>query len=103
MTAYVSMPHGTVDIGILIGHKTFWGAGLGQDAWDTLIKWFIEVQRIRKVTAGALASNTAMILIMKRAGMGFEAVRPKQELFEGVPMDLHYYCKYGHIDLKSRI
>jgi RimJ/RimL family protein N-acetyltransferase len=98
MTAYISLPHGTVDIGILIGKKSVWGTGIGQDAWDTLVNWYIEQRRIRKVTAGTLSSNQAMIRIMEQSGMQCEAIRPKQEVFEGVPLDIHYYGKYGLVD-----
>ncbi len=97
MTAYVSLPHGTVDIGILIGRKSVWGTGIGQDAWDALVRWYIEQRRIRKVTAGALSSNKGMIRIMERSGMHCEAIRPKQELLDGEPLDMHYYGKYGHV------
>jgi len=95
MTAYISLPHGTVDIGILIGRKSLWATGIGQDAWDTLVCWFIEQRRIRKVTAGTLSSNKGMIRIMERSGMHCEAIRPKQELLDGEPTDIHYYGKYG--------
>ena len=94
MTAYVCLPHGTADIGILIGQKSVWGTGVGQDAWNTLVNWFIEQRRIRKVTAGALSSNKAMIRIMERSGMHCEAIRPKQEVFNGEPLALHYYGNY---------
>lgn len=95
MTAYVSVPHGTADIGILIGQKSVWGTGVGQDAWDTLLNWLIDQRRVRKVTAGTLSSNKAMIVIMERSGMHREAVRPKQEMLDGEPVDLHYYGKFG--------
>lgn len=101
MTAYVSLPHGTVDIGILIGQKSMWGSGIGQDAWDTLLNWFIEHRRIRKVTAGALSSNKAMIRIMERSGMRREAIRPKQELLDGEPLDICYYGKFGPMTMEA--
>lgn len=97
MTAYFSLPHETVDIGILIGRKSVWGSGVGQDAWNTLVNWLIEDQRVRKVTAGTLSSNKAMIRIMERSGMHREAIRPKQELLDGEPLDLHYFGKYGSV------
>lgn len=97
MTVYVSVPHGTADIGIMIGQKSVWGMGIGQDAWDTLVNWLIDQRRIRKVTAGTLSSNKAMILIMERSGMRREAVRPEQEMLDGEPLDLHYYGKFGRL------
>lgn len=102
MTAYVSLPHETVDIGILIGRKSVWGSGVGQDAWNTLVNWFIEQLRIRKVTAGTLSSNIAMLRLMECSGMHCEAIRPKQELLDGVPVDIHYYGKYGSGNGASR-
>lgn len=97
MTAYVSVPHETVDIGLLVGRKSSWRTGVGQDAWNTLVNWFIEERQIRKVTAGALSINKAMIRIMERSGMHCEAIRPKQELLDGELLDLHYYSKYGPV------
>jgi hypothetical protein len=35
---------------------------------------------------------------MEQSGMQCEAIRPKQEVFEGVPLDIHYYGKYGLVD-----
>lgn len=99
MTAYVSLPHGTADIGILIGRKSVWGTGVGQDAWNTLVNCLIDQPSIRKVTAGTLSSNAAMIRIMERSGMCCEAIRPKQEMLDGEPLDLHYYGKYGRSEI----
>jgi [ribosomal protein S5]-alanine N-acetyltransferase len=96
MTAYVFLPHGTADIGILIGRKSLWGKGVGQDAWDTLMRWLIERRRIRKVTAGTLSCNKGMIRIMERSGMRCEAIRPNQKLLDGEPLDIHYYAKYSY-------
>lgn len=91
MTAYVLTPHQTVDIGIMVGVKSVWGSGVGQDAWNALIKWFVQQSAIRKITAGTMQSNTAMLKLMERSGMIFEARRQKQELLNGIPEDLVYY------------
>ena len=101
MTGYVSLPHQTVDIGILIGRKSVWGSGMGQDAWDTLLTWFIGQQGIRKVTAGTLGCNKAMLRVMERSGMHCEAIRPKHELLDGKPEDIHYYGKYSQRTTES--
>ncbi len=94
MTAYVSNEHQTADLGIMIGRKTVWGDGLGQDAWDTLIDWFLEKTEVRKITAGTMRCNSAMIKLMERSGMNLECVRPKQELLNGTPQDICYFSKY---------
>lgn len=95
MTAYVSRPHGTVDIGIMVGRRSVWGSGIGQDAWNMLIGWFLRQDAIRKVTAGTMRANGAMRKLMERSDMVLEAERPKQELLDGVPHDLLYYGKFS--------
>ena len=94
MTAYISKPHQTVDIGVMVGRRSVWGAGIGLDAWNTLIEWFFRQESIRKVTAGTLQSNAAMIKLMMRSGFILEAVRPKQELLDGIPQDVLYYGRF---------
>lgn len=95
LTAYVSSHHGTVDAGIMIGDKSVWGGGYGQDAWDTLTKWLLGRDDIRKLTAGTLACNYGMIKLMERSGMTLEAVRKAQEIVEGQPVDILYYAKFN--------
>ena len=95
MTAYGSIPHGTVDLGILIGSSSIWGMGVGKDAWGTLLSWLLIEKKIRKVTAGTLACNKAMIRVIEGSGMRCEAVRPNQEVVDGIPVDLLYYGIYG--------
>lgn len=95
MTAYVSPYHGTADIGIMIGRSSVWGGGVGQDAWNTLLGWLLMQPSIRKVTAGAMSANAAMIRIMERAGMTLEATRCAQELLDGAPQDLLYFAKFS--------
>ncbi|MDX2478485.1 MAG: GNAT family protein [Gammaproteobacteria bacterium] len=94
MTAYVAKHHGTVDVGIMIGDKTLWGTGSGQDAWDTLTNWLIDRDDIRKLTAGTLACNTGMIKLMERSCMQHEATRKAQELIENEPVDIFYFSKF---------
>jgi RimJ/RimL family protein N-acetyltransferase len=94
MTAYAAVPHGTVDMGILVGKRSVWGQGIGQDAWNTLLCWLLRVDGVRKVTGGAMRCNLAMVQIMERAGMSLEAVRPGQELLDADPQDLLYFGKF---------
>lgn len=97
MTAYHHPQHRTVDMGIMVGRRTEWGRGLGQDAWNTLLAWLLGQYCVRKVTAGTMRCNLAMVRLMERSGMSLEAVRPQQELLDGVPQDLLYFGKFsGH-------
>ena len=95
MTVFRSVPHGTADVGIMIGERSCWGGGYGQDAWDTLLGWLLVQPGIRKVTAGTLACNVAMVRLMERSGMTLEGVRREQELVEGVPQDIVLYARFA--------
>jgi len=97
MTAYVARPHGTADVGILIGDTSVWGQGFGQDAWDTLAQWLLGARGIRKLTAGALACNAPMIRLMEQSGMKREATRKEQELLDGVPQDIVHYARFAGV------
>lgn len=95
MTAYRTLHHGTVDIGIMIGDRRCWGAGFGQEAWDLLLGWLLALPDIRKATAGTLACNHGMVRLMERSAMTLEGVRVAQEIVEGVPQDIVLYGKFA--------
>ena len=94
MTVYAAVPHDTVDIGLMVGCRSIWGQGGGQDAWNTLLHWLLETAGVRKVTGGAMCCNLAMVRIMEHSGMTLEAVRPGQEMLDGIPQDLVYFGKF---------
>ncbi|WP_323015436.1 GNAT family protein [Devosia sp.] len=94
MTCYRSMPHGTADIGIMLGERQCWGQGLGLDAWTTLMGWLALQPGMRKITGGTLDANIGMRKIMERAGMQLEAVRRAQEILDGEPRDIVLYAKF---------
>ncbi|WP_137153232.1 GNAT family protein [Devosia sp. FKR38] len=94
MTAYVSLPHQTVDVGIMVGAPEVWGQGYGQDAWNTLLAWLADRADIRKITAGTLEGNIGMQRLMQRSGMTLEARRVAQEIVEGQPQDIVYYARF---------
>lgn len=94
MTVYFSPHHCTADVGILIGERTVWGMGYGQDAWNTVVGWLSCHGAIRKVTAGTVACNLGMIALMERSGMELEAVRKNQEIVAGKPTDILYYAMW---------
>lgn len=94
MTAYVSPHHGTADMGLLIGERSFWGQGLGLDAWRLLMRYLIQDKELRKITGGALRCNVGMVRIMERSGMHLEAARIGQEIVDGEPQDVLYFAKF---------
>ena len=81
-------PNQTADLSIMIGAPSAQGQGYGTEAWGAVLAHLLEIEGLRKVTAGTMAANIAMVRIMKKAGMTIEGVRPKQFLLDGVEMDL---------------
>lgn len=96
LTVYRSLPHGTADIGIMIGERMVWGKGIGAEAFCLVLSALKASGAIRKITAGTLAVNQGMVRIMEKAGMQHEATRTAQELFDGRPTDVVYYATFCH-------
>lgn len=94
MTAYVSAVHGTADMGILIGDRNAWGKGIGTDAWKSLLLWLLTSHGLRKVTAGTLNCNKAMLGLMLKSGMHHEATRRAQEIVEDSAQDILYFARF---------
>ena len=95
MTAYISPMHGTADMGILIGDRSAWGQGFGLDAWTTLLHHLLAQPHLRKVTAGTLDCNTAMLSLAAKSGMLPDGRRSKPELVDGVPRDILSFAKFA--------
>lgn len=81
---------GTADVGILIGDKTKWGKGIATDALYTVCKYLFEELETRKLTAGTMAINPAMIRVFEKLGFKQEGVFRKQDRFEDSYCD-HIY------------
>ena len=92
ITAYVSVPHRTADMGLLIGDRACWGQGYGLEAWSLLMGHLLGPLALRKVTGGTVRANVRMRAIMERSGMVLEAVRRRQELIDGAEEDVLYYA-----------
>ncbi len=94
-TIYRNLFHGTADIGILIGDSFFTHRGFGSDAWLAVVNHLLFNERIRKVTAGTNSLNASMINLMSKSEMQLEAIRPNQEMINGVLTDLLFYARYS--------
>jgi RimJ/RimL family protein N-acetyltransferase len=94
LTIYHNLNHQTADLGIMVGDKTIWGCGYGKEAFSAVVNILLGPCGVRKVTAGTLSLNLAMIKIMIGAGLKLEASRRSQELLDGQPADIIYYSKF---------
>lgn len=88
LTAYVDVHNRVADVGILIGDRTKWGKGYGGEAFRAVVDFLFREEGMRKVTAGTMASNKAMMAVMDRAGMEVECRRARHFLLEGDEVDL---------------
>jgi len=85
----------TADVAIVIGEKKAWGRGLGAEAWMAVVDFLLGAGGMRKVTAGAMAENKAMLGILRKAGMAEEARRRAQFVLDGRPVDAVLVARFA--------
>ncbi len=64
------------DVGIMIGDKSEWKKGYGFEAWQATCNYLFYSGIARKVEAGCMSSNKAMIAICFKYKMSLEGLRP---------------------------
>ena len=87
MLALVDEFNKTADLSILIGETKAWGKGYGTEAWQAVIKFLFKKSKLRKITAGTLAVNKAMLKVMEKSGMINDGQKKKQFLWEDKEID----------------
>jgi RimJ/RimL family protein N-acetyltransferase len=93
MSVYFSKAQQRADIGLMIGDPSYWGQGVGGDAWRTVLCWLSDVALVSAVTGGTLRCNTGMVNIMVNSGMQLVRVDPAHALVEGQLEDALYFSK----------
>jgi [ribosomal protein S5]-alanine N-acetyltransferase len=83
------------DLAILVGRRDLHGHGLGRAAWALVLDWACSLPGLRKVTAGTMAVNQAMLAIFQRTGMHFEGRRRAHFLLDGCPVDMLLYARFN--------
>lgn len=71
--------NGVADIGIMLGARDFWGQGLATDVLHTLSKFAFDELGARKLSAGAMSPNAAVVKAFLRIGY-VEEGRLRQQL-----------------------
>ncbi len=94
MNAYVDVNNSVADVGILIGEQRAWRKGYGSEAWIAVCRYLLHEANIRKVTVGTLLVNSAMLGVIRRAGMAEDGRRIRHCLFEGSEIDVIYAALY---------
>ena len=92
ITAYLDVPNRTANVGIMIGEPSVWGQGYGPEAWETVCNFLFE-NGTRKIEAGCMAANRAMLRIFDKTGFRYEATIGGHFLLNGNPEDKVMYGK----------
>jgi RimJ/RimL family protein N-acetyltransferase len=97
INAYVDQKNGLADLGILIGSSQAKGQGYGQEAWAGVCDFLFQEIGLRKITAGTLALNRAMLSLARKVGMVEDGVRRKHYLCDGVAVDVVYLALFREV------
>lgn len=101
INVYIDKYNLLADIGILIGDKSASGCGYGTEAWTGMMGYLFERKDVRKITAGTMEHNRAMIIIFEKCKMEYEARKVRHYLFEGKEVDMVYYAAFRNEWLKN--
>lgn len=88
VNAYLDTDNSIADMGILIGERSVWGQGYGSEAWLGVCDFLLRIAGVRKVTAGTIAPNKAMLGVMHRTGMAEDGRRIRQVVWNGQEIDV---------------
>ncbi len=94
MTVHFNQRHGTADMGILIGETSVPGAG--STAWHLVLDKVLSLSGVRKVTAGTLSCNKAMLGVIRKSDMVPDGIRVQHELVEGVAFDMLHFARFSY-------
>ena len=105
ISALIDYDNKVADMGILIGESQVWGNGVGAEAWVLLMNHLMSSGGVRKITAGAMAINTGMLGIMRKAGMHEECIKARQFLFDSKEVDavqVYRFSDEGPVAIESK-
>jgi [ribosomal protein S5]-alanine N-acetyltransferase len=95
LSATLDRPNGVADLAIMVGERDARGRGLGRDAWIAACEWLLGPGGFRKISAGTMAENRAMLAVFDAAGMTIEAVRRSHFVLDGRPTDAIYAALFS--------
>lgn len=83
-------PNDVSDVGIMIGETACWHSGYGREAWNAVCNWLLDpnLGAVRKLEAGCMGSNLAMIKIIRKSGFIDEGIRANHFMVDGGPVSM---------------
>jgi RimJ/RimL family protein N-acetyltransferase len=94
LTATYDAPNGIADVGILIGEANTWGQGFGAEAWNAACRWLLTDGGVRKLEAGCMRANAAMLKIIQKSGFKLEGERANHFLLGGSPVGAALFGRF---------
>lgn len=94
LTATVDEPNNTADVGIMIGDPTAWKQGYGAEAWIAACNWLLVTGGVRKLEAGCMRDNEAMMKILKKSQFTLEGERANHFLLDGRPVGMVLFGRF---------
>jgi len=94
ITASIDRYNSVANVGIMLGEKTQWGHGYGQEAWSHFCDELF-TDGIRKVEAGCMSINYRMMGICQHYGMVEEGRQDKHFIFGNKEADLVHWGKFN--------
>ena len=81
-------PNDVADVAIMIGESTAWRRGYGTEAWQAACDWLLAQSggNIRKLEAGCMRTNEAMLRIIRGSKFVQEGERLNHFLVNGNPV-----------------
>lgn len=88
-------PNDVCDVAIMIGETALWGQGYGYEAWKGACDWLLDknLGNFRKLEAGCMATNAAMLKIIRDSHFHQEGELLNHFLFAGNPISALLFGK----------
>ena len=93
ITIIIDLFNQLAKISILIGYPN---QGYGSATWKESIKYVKNNYNLRKITAGTVSANIAMIKIFKKNNMIYEYAKKKYDIENHKLIDFNFYCLYNY-------
>lgn len=96
ISAKMDKPNNVYEVGILIGESGYWARGFGKEAWEAVCNWLLDKDAggVRKLEAGCMANNVAMLRILAHSGFIYEGERLNHFLFNGQPVGMKLFGRF---------
>ncbi len=88
--------NGVAEVGILLGERKCWKLGMGGEAWSGACDWLLDplCGNVRKLEAGCMRENVAMMKILSGSRFKFEGERTNHFLLDGRPVGMVLFGRH---------